>query len=434
MQIEFPFRIVVAENRLHPGALRIASEATGLSAAEIELHISRAGQRLQRELRLTESPLQVNSGGVLVEGIAGMIRVSPHLELEVIPKFLSGESATWREDFFLLSTLSRYGYLLPREHLGASVGHRGDLATLVGRAFVDLFDQNRRRPLRTYRLLAWTEMALDGDADEEDLALPGPDGIPQQGLRLTVENEYNARISRAAELLLLEVADVETRRRLGRVCRAFGQQPASMDVVARRRFPSRHRSWEALHDLAGDIVNGLGISFAKLGGISAPGFVTRTDKLWEDVVYRCLRTGLVECKVHEQRGFPLGERAGTQVLTTPDVAAEYGEGYWALADAKYKGRIGEPVRQISAADLYEALAFLDASGSNRILLFYPQEAEDPRSMQFSTGDCREFDRVTTEADQFIGIKVEVHGVSGSGGLRRLSEGMSNCFRQYFNLR
>src|SRR5579884_1039174 len=91
--------------------------ASAASALEVRQEIVRdllrsAGERVSRLLSLGNNPITVDANTVNVGGIAGLLRVAPRFELEVVPKFLSKDSSRWREDFFYLSMLSHHGSLL----------------------------------------------------------------------------------------------------------------------------------------------------------------------------------------------------------------------------------------------------------------------------------------------------------------------------------
>ena len=146
-----------------------------------------------------------------------MIRLAPNLEIEVAPKFLGTSWDGWRADFFVIAQVSRFGKLLPRERLAAGFGERGDLATLVGRALVDMYWQHYRRPLRVYRRHDERSFAVDGDVDPEELLIPDPDGYLQSVVTLDRQNQYNQVIQAAVEELQGEVRDFEVRRQLSHV-------------------------------------------------------------------------------------------------------------------------------------------------------------------------------------------------------------------------
>src|ERR1700730_9528581 len=64
--------------------------------------IEAAGERAAKTLRFSSNPLQADASGVRAVDFAGMIRLGPTLELEIVPKFLGRDEteSRWREDFY----------------------------------------------------------------------------------------------------------------------------------------------------------------------------------------------------------------------------------------------------------------------------------------------------------------------------------------------
>jgi hypothetical protein len=162
---------------------------------------------------MSQSPLLVSAEGVRAIDFAGLLKVAPRIELEIMPKFLGGGevSQDWREDFFLLSTLSRHGQLLGSDRLRALSSRNTDIASLVGRALVEMYWDNHRRPLKTYRRQTVREFAVEGDLDPEAMLTPKPDGYEQTILQYNRQNEFNAAIRAAARELAPEVRDPQVR-------------------------------------------------------------------------------------------------------------------------------------------------------------------------------------------------------------------------------
>lgn len=429
MKREAPHRIRVTEYVVAKGAVKEASAKLSLPLTQVVTDLIAAGNRLNRELAVGGNPIIIDGGDLHVCDVAGLVRVSPRFELEIAPKFLGQECTTWREDFFFLATLSRYGRILPREAIHAGVGERGDLATLVARAMVEMFWQNHRRPLRIYAETEWKDFAIDGDPDEEQIVLPDPEGFSQKGSMLTRANRFNRTILDAIESLLPEVHDVSTRQRLSKTGLALAPQPRIHQRHPRNCFPNRHRSWEPLYELAEQVLSGFGILLGSSSPVIAPGFAVHTAKLWENLVSRALRIGFGGQRVKQQKRFVLGRRGNKDVETTPDVAIESSENdVWIVSDAKYKGRVGENLSRIDSGDLYEGLAFLKAAKSKTLVLVYPEDRIGSKP-SLSAGSCRKFDHVTIDDLNFVGVKAEVRGISRRGGLRDFAKGVSECLRE-----
>jgi hypothetical protein len=190
-------------------AARAIREATGVDGAKAQALLLDAGNRAASSLGLSYNPISVEGRGTRAIDFAGLIRLGPSLELEVAPKFLGLDDtdASWREDFFFLSTLSRHGRLLASERLAASGGDPRDLSTLVARSITSMYEAKKRRPLRTYRKVKEEDFFLDGDPDPVDLMFPSPDGFAQELIRFDQRNGWNADIVAAAKELLPEVGE-----------------------------------------------------------------------------------------------------------------------------------------------------------------------------------------------------------------------------------
>ena len=87
--------------------LKDMADRSGIPRARLRELLDAAGERVSKSLNFSQSPLLVSGEGVRAVDFAGLLKVAPRVELEIMPKFLgSGDvSQEWREDFFLLSTL-----------------------------------------------------------------------------------------------------------------------------------------------------------------------------------------------------------------------------------------------------------------------------------------------------------------------------------------
>ena len=386
--------------------------------------LSNSAARVRRLLRLEANPVSWVDGGVQFQNVAGILLVAPRIELEVAPKFL-GEAPGWREDFFLLATLSSHGRLLDREGLNSSSRETSDLATLIGRSFVEMYNQNRRRPVRAYRRLPHTGFSLEGDFDPEALAFPGEDGFDQEVTTFTSRNSYNAVLRAAASRLASVVPDVETRARLEHVAQDLPRQ-AVPTRLSERRLPSRGRSWQPAYELAIDVLRGFGGTFDPKN-LFAPGFVVSTWQIWEDLVSVGLRLSFGAKNLWVQRRYRLGSRTiageASPVSVTPDCVVAIGTGQderQVIVDAKYKGNVDRRDRVVSSSDTYEALAFSRATGVNEVVLVYPMTIGSGAESLGRVGHVNEFSSTRVDETRIRAIEVGVRGVSETGGLRQFA--------------
>lgn len=402
-------------------AKRVAA-ATNLDRSRASQLLAEAGVRVASSLGLGSNPISIDARGVRALDFAGLIRLSPALELEVAPKFLGDQHPTWREDFFFLSTLSKHGRLLATERLSAAGGAPRDLATLVARSLTGMYEARKRRPLRSYRRVKEVDFFVDDDPDPVDLRFPGPDGFEQEVIQFDRRNPWNAAMREAAKELLAEVGDPDASSALLRMVEDLAPQHWS-GAPSRKRIPSRHRAWTPVHELSLDVLAGLGINY-KLGRAHAPGYVVSTWQVWEDLLTVAARLAYGQSAVRAQRGFRLGTRtypggSSSKVSVFPDLVVEIGGGAPSFVlDAKYKGHIEKEPLKTKESDLYEAIAFAKATGCATVALAYPAP---PNSNAPPPGSCAMFESVIVDAVKIVSVHVEVRGIARAGALRRFAD-------------
>lgn len=410
------------------------SSAVGIDRIKTKSLLIEAGSRVAVSLGLNYNPIIVDAKGVRAIGFAGLIKLSPSLELEVSPKFLGLDEtdASWREDFFYLSTLSRHGRLLSSERLSASGAAPRDLSTLVARSIISMYEAQKRRPLRSYRRVRESDFYIDGDIDPSDLLLPSSDGYEQEIVRFDRKNSWNADVIAAAKVLLPEVSNPSVASSLVRLIEDLA--PQSVPTNRRKPLPSRQKAWKPLHDLSIDVLGGLGLNY-KQGEGSAPGYLVDTWRVWEDLVALAVRLGFGQHAAALQCGFPLGIKTKvstgftTKLNVYPDcVIKSEGTRPRMILDAKYKGHVEKGQIRISESDLYESLAFSKATDCNYLVLAYPAL---PRQDSWPVGKCTYFERIMVDNVQIVGIQVECRGIYKKGALKMFStnlvDGLSKAF-------
>jgi hypothetical protein len=420
-------RLTLTEDRSQPAVAEIAA-GLGQARQEVVALLGETSRRLRQLKKLRAEPILIDGDRIKVTGVAGLVRVDPGLELEVAPKFLGEENEGWREDFFRIAGLTRSGWILPHEKIGAGRGQSNDLASLVGRVMVTLFKEEERRPIRLYRRQRWDAFEIDGDLDEESIFLPSEEGFAQEKIALKQANHYNEIIAEAARLLILDVDNQDVRRQLQRMYSHLSPQrrPPSIAAVP-SRLPSRHRRWQQLYDISRSVVAGFRMDFGR-DEASAPGFVVRTWPAWEDLLYLALRTGLSGGEVRAQQGHRFGTRNGKEFGVKPDGTVS-GQGVEFLWDAKYKvdWEHGQP--RISSTDVYEANAFLEAAEVDRIALLYPRLADQPG---LDCGVANAFETVQLGSGSVHGFSVEARGIGARGGLQTFSANLTKALTSAFS--
>ncbi|PJN22388.1 hypothetical protein [Kitasatospora sp. CB02891] len=414
-------RVRITENRDEP---RLVSRLAGLMAKpelEVESLLLHTGHRLADLLGHQQLPLRISSvGSVRIEGVAGLLRLSPHLELEIVPKFLDGTDSGWRQDFFRAALLSKTGKLLPREHLRADFAALGDLTTLVGRTLAYLYWESHRRPLREYRSRNVHDYAVVGDLDPVGIVLPEADGFRQNQLVFDHVNSWNEVISSAAGILLPEVRDSETLHQLLRVRQALAPQRV-VTSAQHRRLPNRYQHWQALYDLSVEVLNGFGVGYDERH-LRAPGYVMVMWSTWQHLCELALRTGMAPQEVHASPVFPLGMRNSKPLTVTPDAAVGPRNAPTILVDAKYRTRLNGRA-SVENSDVYESLAFLRATGAKQIFLLYPRPASTGTPEQ--PGTTKVFQTITVGEDRIDALLVECRGIGGTGGFEKFSHNLAS---------
>ncbi|MCG9745045.1 McrC family protein [Shewanella sp. Isolate8] len=429
----FRERISLVEYGSSKNLTKEISKKLGVDKSNVDLLLNNAGKRIASLLNLSENPIINGENGYRAIKFAGLVRLSPSLELEVAPKFLGLDEtdSTWREDFFYLSFLSSHGQLLAFEKLSSSGGVSRGLPTLVAHALVCMYDEVKRRPLRTYRKVYSEDFFLDGEPEPIDLIFPSSEGFKQEVIRFDRVNEWNSNILAATNILLPQVQDPGVMGRLLRLRSDLSPQ-RNFSHVSRKKVPPRHRSWNSIHALSVDILNGLGLHYNQ-GLASAPGYVISTWRVWEDLVTIAVRLGFGAHFVSSQKQFLLGRRerldsySKTKISVYPDCIIESnGKRPRVIVDAKYKGHIEKRRLRIDESDIYEALAFSRASKCGKVVLIYPAA---PCEDQIITGRCTVFERINIDDIEVIGVQVEVRCISKEGGLNQfalnLCEGISS---------
>ena len=295
-----------------------------------------------------------------------------------------------------------------------------------------MYEARKRRPLRRYRTVRETDFFIDGDPDPVDIAFPSSDGFEQDVIRFDRRNGWNADIVAAAKELLPEVSDPSAMSALTKLIEDL--PPQSPPAYRRQAIPPRHRAWKPVHDLATDVLNGLGLNYTQ-GQAHAPGYLVATWRVWEDLLTVASRLGFGRSAVVPQRGFSLGARfiASTGHKSTlsvyPDCVIERdGTRPRILLDAKYKGHVEKGPLRISEADVYESLAFAKASTCNQVVLAFPAL---PTSPPKPIGSCIVFEKIQVDAVQIVGIQIECRRISKSGALKEFAsnvkQGISLAF-------
>lgn len=401
------------------------------SSQELNDSIAAVNKRICKKLNLQKNPLVISDGRLRVCGIAGMVRLTKSIEIEIVPKFLShAKNASWKETLYLLSVLSKYGGILTNERILSSTSYISSLYDIAGRILAQEFQKNRRKPIRKYRKERFCDFAIDGDIDFASMLDRNDDGIRQSRIRFDIYNEYNAVISKAMKAVIPYTSDNQARNVLQSAIGMFGKQ--AEPVRERMHVPVRNKEWSDAYELSYDIVNGLANSF-DAGKILAPGFIVSTWQLWEWLITTGLSLANIPGIVKPQPPVQWGsKKVGVQnysVNVYPDVEIldANSRQILYLVDAKYKVLTNHATGEADRDDIYEAFAFCSATNTNTLFLAYPGDS----------GSANPAGNVTQQSVYEIGgkkifvVTVDFGTISSRGGLfafgHNLNLGLNTIF-------
>lgn len=406
--------------------IELTEYGTGVDLKQLEVHcdslqdlndsIVAANKRICQKLGLQKNPLVLSDRRLRVCGIAGIVRLTKKIELEIVPKFLSHTTnSSWKETLYLLSVLSKHGGILTNERILSSTSYIASLYDIAGRILAQEFQKNHRKPIRKYRKENFYDFSIDGDIDFASVLERNEDGIKQSLIRFDIHNEYNAVISKAMKIVIPYTSDNQARNILQTAIGMFGKQAEPMRE--KMHVPVRNKEWEETYALSYDIINGLANSF-DAGKILAPGFIVSTWQLWEWLITTGLPLANAPGTVKSQNPVQWGnKKVGSQsysVNVYPDVEIldTNSQQVLYLVDAKYKVLINQATGEADRGDIYEAFAFCSATNTNVLFLAYPGDS----------GSNNPAGNVTQQSVYEIGSKkifvvtVDFGSISSRGGL------------------
>ena len=299
------------------------------------------------------------------------------------------------------------------------------MLSLLAEIFLDELERLVRVPIREYRRFAWVDADIDGELDYADLWEPRPEGFPQTGSRLSVDNPFMGTINEASAYLGAASIDRGVGQRLQRLAAAYGKPARGRP---RARVPGRHQRWQELYDLARDVLAGHGMQLASGGTRRAPGFLLlKTEQCWEDLLVLALRTRGGMLGAQAKPKLELGTRnqgkepdSSKTIFATPDALLSppslQGK---IVVDAKYKDNSGATMDR---SDVYEALGFLKAADSEVAILVHP--TADTATSSARTGAVTVFDEVLIPPFRVIGVAANTRGIGGRDGFSQFGRTLS----------
>lgn len=354
--------------------------STSVSVSDLKALIERANFVIKKSLRINRESLVISDGKLRALGIAGSIRLSKELELEIVPKMLDdSDENDWKESLFLLAALSKYGNIITTEHIHSSTAYKDSLYDIAGRILAREYSINKRKPIRQYRKERFVDFSIDGEIDFDRSFEKNPDGIPQSKVSFDKINPMNSTIQSAMKVVLPYIKDSSTREVISRAVQELGKQ--HFDVRKKLRVPARNKEWTEIYNLSYDIVSGMGSSLEN-GEIMSPSFIVDTWRIWEWLITIAMKIGLggnYKTVPQETTTWGVKKSGGKdyKVNVFPDVAIydrTSSDSPVFLIDAKYKTLPEVGNIEIERADLYEAFAFCHAANVKQLFLAYPTPA------------------------------------------------------------
>lgn len=406
-------------------------ESYGMKATDIIKSVDSANRRIASNLHIKRNVLTISDGNLIAQGIAGVIKLSNNIELEIMPKFFSEKTETeWRPTLYLLSALSQNGSILVDEKILSNSSHIDFLYELSGRILAAEYEKNKRKPIRKYHKENFCDFSIEGEIDFDNYLEKKSNGIGQKIINFDKKNKYNATISAAMKQVKPYISDNKTRNILKSAIINFEMQPYTKGP--REKIPPRNKEWEKAYNLAYDIMQGLGSSFDD-GNFYAPGFIANTWQMWEWLITIAIQIGEKEKQVIKQNRIKWGEKNYSDKITPvnvfPDISVFNNNNFPEyLVDAKYKLIENDKTGEIERSDLYEAYAFCNSLNCNHIFLAYPIDFEGT----LATGMVKEKSIYNIRNTKVHVIMVVLGTIKEKGGLYNFSTNLVEGIHEILN--
>lgn len=412
-------RIVLTEGQFYSEPIPLLAQRLGIDKYSLVNGLYAADEYMSCRLAVSNT-LRIDRERFAFVRIAGVFRINDCLEIEVVPKFLTG-AETWRADFLLLLAHTRWGMFAEERMVDVATNQDRGINDTLAMVFLAMFDKVCHVPIRTYQRRTVRDFQIVGDLDEETVVMPELDGFAQEVTEFSRSNDFNSVISHAAQILMKSAVDFSLRSRLQRVIAFLGPQD-DLAPYRPKTVPSRFGNWSELYSLSVDLLDGYGIDYLSKGDLQSPGFVVRTADAWEEFIRQALVLGMKGCTVAFQEKHRFAKRDHSMVQVRPDYVIRSVDGREILVDAKYKYSDAK-AKTVSNADIYEGWAFMEATGIARLLLLYPYAHED------MVGRFERFQSVTDDKKQIVGIRVNPQSY-GTIGFAALASELGSCIDPY----
>lgn len=322
-----------------------------------------------------ESSYETKGSSFRFTGISGLLSLDRNRWIEIVPKFIGETNTDWREDFLWIVGKTSSDGINYSSSIPSTSAKSSSLYDVIAKIWCDEFEANDRKPIRKYRQQTWRSFNIDGEIQGDLTETASEEGFLLRGIILTKQTLFNALLREAAEVLLKKSTSPQISQRLAKAAARLGKRDPKFVLSAVPELPSRNSSWGACMNLSKIIVSASAVGYGKPEGLRMPSFIVKTHVTWERLT-RQLCTSVFAGSSVSKATYDLGIRrkpgAKEGALTvTPDVTVDMGNDAMLLFDAKYKPGGQHGAVTISNADIYESLAFMEATRCDEIGLIYP---------------------------------------------------------------
>ncbi len=333
--------------------------------------VEELNRRLKKSLGIDSDVISIHDGRLRAYRIAGVVNLCPEIELEIVPKFLD-QSSDWKETFFFLSLISKYGLLLDGRPISADRSFLESFYEVAGIMLADEYLRLRRKPIRQYRKRVFRDHVWEGEVDFESFCERHIDGSLQTENIFTIHNEFNSTIVKAMEIIFPYIHDFKACSVLRHVLTTY--QSCEDYSRIKKTIPCHNNEWAEIYGLSYDIISGM--MFGLDGGnLRSHEFVINTWQIWEWLVSTGISVGTHSFSVRAHTTYDWGTKVKNDVSSklriNPDISIFLKDNQEPLflIDAKYK----DSNLDVDRSDLYEAVAFCNGTNTHNIVLVYPED-------------------------------------------------------------
>lgn len=339
-----------------------------------------ANKHWRKSLGISVDPIRIENKGkefvtLRAEAVTGVVRAGL-MDIEIVPKFLSGTNDCWQSILWRILTVVEGGYIDDN----FTSAHQFDslsIPDLLTEIFLASFAKGAARGLpQSYLAKRESGNTLRGQLDYSRLGewLARPWVLPYIADLLTNDTPLARLIRWTAQCLATTVKSLGRSRALLEIAASLAhvrKSPPCLLDAQRIYLGPQHKGLEAALFIGLLLLQGAGVHHAS-GKYSLSGFLWNSDAIYENYIYwLCQRAANLRGKRITKAEKKFGQvimGEGDLLKTTPDVIFHDADGVpSAVTDAKYKKFNSRP----KAQDTYQVLTAGHILGCQRVSLTYP---------------------------------------------------------------